>query len=228
MKISLKQFVYLVYFWTNKATNAEISQYLGISAHTIVDYLSFLRDICSWHLTTCDYMLGGEGKVVQIDESVVYRAKYNRGHALLAPTKWMLGIYDVEKKLGGIFFVEQRDRATIFPLIKKHVIPGSIICTDMWRAYDTIEDIDVQPRFVHRTVNHSVNFKDPIDGTHTNNVEAYWCSIKRKFKQLNGTSRANTSGYLDEHMYREKYDRNSKRELFDTFLFHISMKHYFD
>ena len=33
-------------------------------------------------------------------------------------------------------------------------------------------------------VNRSQHFKDPPTGVRTNHVEAYWSSVKRKFKQM--------------------------------------------
>ncbi len=40
-------------------------------------------------------------------------------------------------KQGGFFIVvEKHDTATLLPIIKKYIAPGSIIMSDCWKAYD--------------------------------------------------------------------------------------------
>ncbi|KII69455.1 hypothetical protein RF11_11101 [Thelohanellus kitauei] len=55
--------------------------------------------ICSWKLSTQNLILGGPGHIVQIDESVISRAMHNRGHDLLRPQRWVLGMYDAASKV---------------------------------------------------------------------------------------------------------------------------------
>lgn len=43
----------------------------------------YFRDTCSWKLLRSPLILGGVGKTVQIDESVMVRAKYHRGRRQL-------------------------------------------------------------------------------------------------------------------------------------------------
>jgi hypothetical protein len=207
-KLSLAQFLVLFYLWTLKMPVEQIAIMLGISEHPVVDWCNLIREVCAARfLGESNPSLGGPGSIVQIDESVIYKPKHHRGHALRDPTKWIFGLYDVNQKIGAIEFVENRSADVLLPLIQKHVKAGTEIHSDQWAAYNAIGSINVDPPYVHKSVNHSLWFKDPVSGVHTNNVEAYWCSIKKRFKMLNGTSRALTASYLDEHMYRERYGR---------------------
>jgi transposase-like protein len=206
-KLTLKEFIYFVYFWCLKISAGQICDLLALSNKTTAKYMWFCREICSWHLQRIDMRIGGIGQIVQIDESVIYRAKYHRGHALYEQQKWMFGLYDVTSKVGLILFVPDRSAATLLPLIVRHVLPGTEIHSDQWSAYRNISALPVTPPFIHHTVNHSLHFSDPLTGIHTNNVEAYWCAVKRKFKLINGARRGDTPSHLDEGMYRERFGR---------------------
>jgi hypothetical protein len=125
---------------------------LGTSQNTIVDWCNLVREVCTTKfLHESTPTLGGPGCIVQIDESVIYKAKHHRGHALLDPQKWIFGLYDVNQKVGAIEFVENRSADILLPLIVKHVKPGSEIHSDQWAAYNTIASIDVNPPFTSRT-----------------------------------------------------------------------------
>ena len=65
------------------------------------------------------------------------------------------------------------------------------------------------------TVNHSVNFVDPVTGVHTNHIESYWNCVKQKLKRMKGCSRSMLTGYLDEFMWKERYG-STRREVFDN------------
>ena len=41
--------------------------------------------------------------------------------------------------------------------------------------------------YTHEWVNHSVNFRDPVTGAHTNEIESTWMLAKRFFRHLTGT-----------------------------------------
>lgn len=108
LKMPLSVIVHLVYFWVNNISHQTSSNMLGLDKKTVTkhfarwvtfysSYLSF-RKICTAKVDSGDMILGGPGKTVQVDESVVYRAKHHRGHALYRRPQWVLGVYDVERK----------------------------------------------------------------------------------------------------------------------------------
>ena len=73
----------------------------------------------------------------------------------------------------------KRDRATLIPLIKRHVAPGTLIITDCWAAYNSLE----QEGFMHETVNHSQHFVDPRTVAHTQQIESLWRALKRRMSR---------------------------------------------
>ena len=91
---------------------------------------------------------------------------------------WVFGMVDTSQTpaLGFMNVVDQRNAATLLPLIQAHVAPGTIIHSDEWAAYNRVASL---PNVAsHSTVNHSVTFVDPVTHTHTQNVESYWCRVK--------------------------------------------------
>lgn len=117
--------------------------------------------------------IGGPGIVVEIDETKFGRRKYNRGHVVEGI--WVLGMVErtADRRL-VLIPVEKRDRNTLLALIKRHVAPGSIIHTDLWRGYTNLSK-----HFVHNTVNHSKWFVDEETGIHTNTIEGNWSYVKQ-------------------------------------------------
>uniref|UniRef100_A0A0L8GPK4 ISXO2-like transposase domain-containing protein n=1 Tax=Octopus bimaculoides TaxID=37653 RepID=A0A0L8GPK4_OCTBM len=59
---------------------------------------------------------------------------------------------------------------TLESIIQQHVHPGSIIFTDEWATYRTLQTRSFQ----HLTVNHSISFVDEAKGVHTNHEQGMW------------------------------------------------------
>jgi transposase-like protein len=148
--------------------------------------------------------IGGPGQVVEIDESKFFHRKYHRG--LYREGTWVFG--GVERGSGRCFLVPvaHRDAATLLPIIIDHVHPGTTVLSDEWRAYSTLP----QHGYRHGTVNHSLHFRDPNTGIHTNTVEGMWSQAKRKFRRMNGTSAALFETYLQEFMWRRQFGTGEK------------------
>ena len=75
--------------------------------------------------------IGGQGHIVEIDESKFGKRKYNSGRRVVG--KWILGGWC--RTTEECFLVEctnnKHDHHTLLRLIKQHVNPG----TDKWRGY---------------------------------------------------------------------------------------------
>jgi len=143
---------------------------------TIVDWKQFCRDVCVSYFLNHPEPIGGENRVVEIDESLFSRRKYNRGRIL--KEQWIFGGYDAVEKKGFLVPVPARDAGTLLPIVQQWVMPGSIIHSDMWQVYNKLGTLGYE----HETVNRSLFFVDPVTGVHTNHVEAMWQRAKNKFK----------------------------------------------
>ena len=165
--------------------------------------------------------LGGEGVIVQIDESVISKRKYHRGRGVrkTIKEKWVLGIYDTAQKVGVVLYVVKRDKATLVPLIREHVKPRSEIWTDQWSSYRGLD----QYGYTHKTVNHSKEFKS-ADGTCTNGVEGYWSRLKQFCRHTNVLQSKLLAEHIDEFMYRQQF-KGTPQERFKMFLSHLKERY---
>lgn len=173
VKIAMGSVIWIIYCMTKglsvQGTLAGAgTRFPQLTAKTVIDWRSYAREIMSGELEVAPSM-GGPNDIVEIDESLFRgRRKYNRGRLLLGDRRgegpWVLGIYLVRTGETRMFLVERRDRATLEPLICRHVAAGSVIHTDEWAGYANLSQA-VGPNgpmgFLHRTVNHSVSFSLP-------------------------------------------------------------------
>ena len=139
---------------------------------------------------------------------ITFSLQYHRGRP---PTSniWVFGMVDTSKtpSLGLLRLVSDRSRASLLPIIQAHTLPGTIIHSDDFSTYRNA--VGQLPSVAqHQTVNHSLNFVDPVTGVHMQHVESYWNRVKQKFKRMMGVHESQLFSYLDEFMWRERYGRH--------------------
>ncbi|RUS91354.1 hypothetical protein EGW08_000871 [Elysia chlorotica] len=130
---------------------------------------SYFWEICSHHLTNNHYQIGGVGQVVKIDESLVAKHKYNRGHNV--DQRWVFGGICPATGEGFLQLIPNKSAATLLPLIQE---PGSIIQSDGNPSYNNTVNLPVNPLYQHLVVIHDQNCVDPITRACTNHMECYW------------------------------------------------------
>lgn len=153
-------------------------------------------------------VIGGDGIIVELDETKLARRKYNRGHHVEGT--WVIeGVErSAERKLFAVE-VEDRSESTIRNVIEEHVAPGSVIHTDCWKAYAFLGRED---DYENLTVNHSKTFKDILTGVHTNTIEGTWNALKRKIPARN-----RTASDLGDHLYSFIWNRQHACDLWNAF-----------
>lgn len=78
--------------------------------------------------------IGGPGTIVEIDETVITRRKYERGR-LVSNQQWIFGLIERGSCRCVLMPVERRNAATLLPIIEEFVMPGTTIMSDCWAAY---------------------------------------------------------------------------------------------
>ncbi|XP_073996546.1 uncharacterized protein [Rhodnius prolixus] len=207
-KIALIDVLLMTKFFVQKRTQHDVCFELSLSSVSVCDWRSFYREVCMEIVINESSMLGGVGKIVEIDESKFGKRKYNRGKHV--DGRWVFG--GVERGSNKCFFrvVETRDKDTLLDVIKTFILPGSTIYSDCWKSHDCLAD----EGFKHLKVNHSLNFKDPKTGVHTNAIEGTWSSIKRQLPTRTVTGQFDS--YLAEYMWHRSH--SSSGDLMRDFL----------
>jgi transposase-like protein len=197
----------MAYFWLAGSRRIELMRFTGHSPNTVTAYVRYFRQVVCEAVVNDDNMVGGEGIVVEIDESKFGKRKDNRGHAVEGV--WVVG--GVERTDERGFFAEtvtDRTAPTLMDVITRHVRPGSIIHTDLWRGYTGLEELG----FNHRTVNHSLFFVGP-DGVHTNTIEGCWNGVKLKV-----AARNRNANDMDDCLLEFIWRRKNNDDLWEGFV----------
>ena len=140
--------------------------------------------------------IGGPGMTVEIDESKFGKTKYNRARYIEG--QWVFGGICRQTKACFLVPVAQRGKDTLLPIIRAHILPGTRVMSDMWKACLKDEG------YSYLTVNHSLNSVDPDTGAHIQRIENTRWGVKRSMP-CTGTSKDLFESYLLEWMWRKHY-----------------------
>lgn len=138
-------------------------------------------------------MLEGE---IEVDESYFgghHKGKRDRGAAGKVA---VFGLLKRGERVYAVVIPDER-RGTLLPIIRQKVKPDSIVYTDTFKSYDTL---DVSGFRYHR-VNHSKTYVDGA-GNHINGIENFWGQAKRHLRKYNGIPRDNFPLFLKEYEWR--------------------------
>jgi len=113
--------------------------------------------------------------------------------------------------------VPDRSALSLIPLITTHVAAGSTIISDEWAAYGTLGNIN---NYTHMTVNHSVNFVDPVTGANTQKIESSWRALKRMFLK-GGFKKEHLTQCLTEYVWRRECEQHGD-DVFKQLIYDIS------
>ncbi len=147
----------------------------GVHRNTAAYYFLRLREIIAYELEAeGEAMYGGE---IEVDESYFggkRKGKRGRGAAGKVP------VFGLLNRGGKVYakIIPDASGATLVPIIKRKVIPDSIVYTDCWQGYNKLDVSD----FHHFRINHSKLFADRHN--HINGIENFWNQAKRQLRKF--------------------------------------------
>lgn len=217
-RLALCDSMLFLHLWSRNYSEQLIIDDFSFCKKTVVDWSRFCRDLCVLDFESDTTLIGGPGCVVEIDETMAVKRKYNRGRMLNAG--WLFG--GIERRNDSVFrcfmcLVYDRSEAHLTHIIRQHVAPGTRIMTDGWSAYRNLGSMG----YLHNVVIHEDNFVAPDDPSiHTQRIEATWCSLKR-FIRAHGTNKGSYYlEYICEYLFRRKHS-----DVFDALLRVIRQKY---
>lgn len=218
VKLKTNEVLLLARLWLSKVSVESAMALTGHSSHTVGKFWADFRQLVGSSIEEEDVVIGGDGIIVEVDETKLGKRKYNRGHRVEGV--WVVvGIERTPQRKCFAIPVETRDGATLRTIIENHVRPGTHVYTDLWRGYNWIGQ---ESSFNHGVVNHSKHFKDPDTGVHTNTVEGTNSALKRVIPVRSRVS-AGMMEHLEEFIWRRKHEND---DLWECFIQAIRDIHY--
>ena len=105
--------------------------------------------------------------------------------------------------------------ATLYPIIRSYVQPGSTFYTDQRISYAFTSIL-----YHHKTMNHSQGKYGDGEGNHSNTIEQIWGDIKGIIRTIHhGISKKYRPLYLAQYIFR--YENKFTSNLFSNFLFRL-------
>jgi transposase-like protein len=215
--LSCSQILFLGYLWLTRHTHQQTMTMTGHSSNTVTAFYRHFRVLVESTLSEEDQLIGGPGVIVEIDETKLGRRKYNRGHRV--DGVWVLvGVKRTTARRVFVVPLINRSADTLLDIIRNYVIQGSVIHTDMWKGYALVkEELNLE----HHTVNHSLHFKNPHTGVHTNTVEGTNNGLKYHIAPRNRVGDG-----INDHLAEFVWRRRSNNAMWTGFIAALRDVHY--
>ena len=201
-KLSEKVQLRLVEFFVLEVTARSAASVLGLQPNTAALYYRKLRQLIAHQLALVEHEVF-DGSV-ELDESYfggVRKGKRGRGAA------GKVVVFGLLKRGGKVYakVVDNARTATLMPVIQRKIAPDSVVYTDSFRSYDTL---DVS-QFHHVRINHSQEFARGRN--HINGIENFWNQAKRILRKYNGVPRQSFPLFLKECEFRFNYGTHKQQ-----------------
>ena len=113
---AIDEFFLVLFFFCSRGPQTMNRKVTDLKEETVTKYMKAINEVCSQRiveLKSQDFMIGGPGMIVEIDEVHLAERKYMRGTELVSEHFWVFGMIEVK---GG--WVEFKDEGLYKRLIK--------------------------------------------------------------------------------------------------------------
>ncbi|KAG0420014.1 hypothetical protein EQH57_0326 [Dictyocoela roeselum] len=214
-KIPINNYMFLLYCLVVNLSYSQIKcMNDNVNNETIFTARERLRKVFNTINKQTKICLGGIGRVVEADETVISRRGIIRNPTKLddeiKDTIWIFGAIDDSPEKNFILKrVKNRETVTLTKALEGFIGVGSKLCTDGHPSYPGVcENLCLK----HKFVNHSEGFIND-EGVHTNNIEGFWSYLKSEMRKQHGIKRQNIDIWLDEFTFRKRFLGNYEPEI---------------
>ena len=213
---SLRLWFYAIYLMSSTRCGISAKQLereLGVTYKTAWRMFHKIRTLLSQ---------GGDDPLsgtVEVDETYVGpKGKWKRGRpGKESPKTPVFGMVQrkTEDELGKIAIqvVPDTTSRSLFPIVKAKVLPPSMVYTDEYTVYTTLQ----HHGYEYERVPHAQKVYVSGD-VHTNTIDGFWSHVKRGVSGVyRGVSSKHLQSYLDEYVFRYN-NRGDARGVFTAFL----------
>ncbi len=204
-KISKKKQLELMKLFVAEVTARTAAEIVGVNRRTSILFYHKLREIIVANLEEENQgYFAGE---IEVDESYfggVRKGKRGRG------ASGKVAVFGILKRGGKVYtkVVSDAKTETLLPIIKRKILPDSIVYTDCFRSYNVLDVSE----FKHYRINHSKLFANKHN--HINGIENFWNQAKRTLRKYNGIPKKNFPLFLKECEFRFNY--GTPKQLLET------------
>ncbi|MEP7222425.1 MAG: IS1595 family transposase [Novosphingobium sp.] len=171
----LQLWFYAIFLFTttrNGVAAKELQRQLGVTYKTAWRMAGLIRE----HMADVDgdVLLGGEGQVVEIDETLIGGSVEGKGSGYKGNKHVVVGLLE----RGGEVVtkvVTSRHREPMERLVLDHVYQGTTVATDEFGSYRRLDTLG----FNHVTVRHNKGQYTTHNGGGVNGIESFWGQLKR-------------------------------------------------
>lgn len=180
----------------NGVAAKEVERTLGVTYKTAWRMCHEVRKYMA--LVDGDEPVGGEGRTVEVDETMIGGARPNTGRGNYRSNKTI--VVGAIERGGNVVtrVIPNIQKSNLLPAVKASVAPGSTVHTDQNHSYRNLPTMGFQ----HSAVNHNQNEWARGD-CHVQSIEGFWAQLKRG---INGThihvSQKHLAKYLGEFEFR--------------------------
>ena len=185
-----------------EVTARSAADILGIHPNSAALFYRKIRTVISHHLAlAADEVFEGS---VELDENYFGgRRKGRRGRGAAGKVV----VFGILRRNGRVYtvIVDNAKSETLLPVIKKKIMPDSIVYTDSLNNYDRLDTSG----FIYYCINHSKEFADRQN--HINGIENSWNQVKRVLRKYNGIDRKSFPLFLKECEFRFNFGTPSRQ-----------------
>jgi transposase len=211
----LQLWFYAIFMFTttrNGVAAKELQRQLGVTYKTAWRMADEIRK----HMASVDgeAQVGGIGRVVEIDETLIggalrFRAHDGKSRSQRQNKTMVMGMLERDGSVITTIVPDNR-KVSLLPKIAEHVAPGSTLHTDELGAYRKLGELG----WKHESVSHAHGQYVSTTGCHVQGIENFWSQLKRA---INGTHIHVSGKHLWKYAKEAEY-RFNRRDRAETML----------